>query len=268
MDNSDSCSSDDEELALLVLLNRSSTQCRPDRFNFNQPASAAVWKSKFCFEKDDIIALVKDFELPDPFPTPQRYQVSALEVLCIFLRRMAYPARLEDLEDLFGRDSTAISSISDGVLDFLYQSFSHLLLFDDRRLTDGTLSAYATAIYKKGAPLRTCVRFIGGTVRGMCRPKKNQKYVYNGHKRKHALKYQSVLAPDGIIIHLSEPFPGTRHDAFILQQSRLLEVESPALTIDGRHYVFYGHPAYGQQNHLVAPFKGASLTSDEQEFNK
>ncbi|KAE8978631.1 hypothetical protein PR002_g24663 [Phytophthora rubi] len=177
---------------------------------------------------------------------------------------MAYPARLEYLEDLFGRDPTAISSISNGVLDFLYQSFPHLLLFDDRRLTDATLSAYASAIYKKGAPLQTCVGFIDGTVRGMCRPKKIQKYVYNGHKRKHALKYQSVLAPDGIIIHLSGPFPGTCHDAFILQPSRRLEVASPALTIDGRHYVFYGDPAYRQQNHLVAPFKGASLTSDEQ----
>ncbi|KAE9039062.1 hypothetical protein PR001_g7681 [Phytophthora rubi] len=141
---------------------------------------------------------------------------------------MAYAARIEDLEDLFGRDPTAIALISNGVLDFLYQSFSHLLLFDGHRLTDATLSAYASAIfkkgyasaiYKKGAPLQTC--------------------------RKHALKYQSVLAPDGIIIHLSGPFLGTRHDAFILQQSRLFEVASTALTIDGRHYVFYGDPAYG-----------------------
>ncbi|KAG2780951.1 hypothetical protein PC129_g3689 [Phytophthora cactorum] len=82
--DSDSSSSDEEELALLVLLSRSGSQCRSDRFNFEQPASAAVWKSKFRFEKDGIIALVMHFQLPDPFPTPQRYQVSALEALCIF----------------------------------------------------------------------------------------------------------------------------------------------------------------------------------------
>ncbi|RAW29718.1 hypothetical protein PC110_g13923 [Phytophthora cactorum] len=172
--DSDSSSSDEEELAFLVLLRRSGSQCRSNRFNFEQPASAAVWKSKFRFEKDDIIGLVMHFQLPDPFPTPQRYQVSALEALCIFLRRMAYPARLEDLEDLFGRDPTAISSISNAVLDFLYESFSHLLLFDTRRLTNATLSAYASAIYDKGAPLSTCVDFIDGTVSGMCRTKKNQ----------------------------------------------------------------------------------------------
>lgn len=103
----------------------------------------------FRFKKDDIIALVRHFKLPDHFLTPQRYQVSALEALCIFLRRMAYPARLEDLEDLFGRDSTAISSISNGVLEFLYRSLAHLFLFDTRRLTNDILSNYARAIFDK-----------------------------------------------------------------------------------------------------------------------
>ncbi|GMF45988.1 unnamed protein product [Phytophthora fragariaefolia] len=184
MDSSDCDSSDNEVLALFALLNRAGSQCRSDRFNFEQPASATVWKSKFRFDMDDIVSLVIHFQLPDPFSTPQRYRVSTLVDLCIFLRRMAYPARLEDLDDLFDRDRTAISAISNAVLDFLYDSFSHLLLFDTRRLTSATLSAYANAIRDKGAPLNTCVGFIDGTVRGMCRPKKNQKYmnVYNGHK--------------------------------------------------------------------------------------
>ncbi|KAG6965006.1 hypothetical protein JG688_00007434 [Phytophthora aleatoria] len=169
--DSDSSSSGEEEHALLVLLSRSGNQCRSDRFNFEQPASAAVWKSKFRFEKDDSIALVMHFQLSDPFPTPQRYQVSALEALCIFLRRMACPARLEDLEDLFGRDPTAISSISNAVLDFLYESFSHLLLFDTRRLTNATLSAYASAIYDKGAPQR---REVTPSPRGERHPARQQ----------------------------------------------------------------------------------------------
>ncbi|KAG6946406.1 hypothetical protein JG688_00016062 [Phytophthora aleatoria] len=67
--DSDSSSSDEEELAVLVLLSRSGSQCRSDRFNFEQPTSAAVWKPKFRFVKDDIIGLVMHFQLPDPFPT-------------------------------------------------------------------------------------------------------------------------------------------------------------------------------------------------------
>ncbi|OWZ13539.1 hypothetical protein PHMEG_00013109, partial [Phytophthora megakarya] len=158
--------------------------------------------------------------------------ISALEALYIFLRRMSYPARLEDLANLFGRAPAALISISNAVQDFLFDSFSHLLLFDTRRLTAITLRAYAGSV---------------------CRPKKNQKYVFNGHK-KHALMYQSFLAPDGIIIHISGPFPGTRHDVFILHQSLLLKVAASSLTFDGKHYVFYGDSAYGQQEHVVAPF--------------
>ncbi|ETO82408.1 hypothetical protein F444_03446, partial [Phytophthora nicotianae P1976] len=95
---------------------------------------------------------------------------------------MAYPARLSDLQDLFGRNETAISSISNAVLDHLYSTFHHLLQFDHARLTEATLSTYASAIHSKGAPLHTCVGFIDGTVRGTCRPVRLQKYVFNGHK--------------------------------------------------------------------------------------
>ncbi|KAF4040938.1 putative DDE Tnp4 domain-containing protein [Phytophthora infestans] len=113
------------------------------------------------------------FNSSNYFPSLQRYRVSAFEALCIFLRRMAYPARLEDREDLFGRDPTAISSISNAVLEYLYDSFSHLLLFD--MLNAPNLQAFASAIYVKGARLR----LYYGAVRDICRPAKNQKYVYN-----------------------------------------------------------------------------------------
>ncbi|OWY91793.1 hypothetical protein PHMEG_00039483 [Phytophthora megakarya] len=95
---------------------------------------------------------------------------------------MAYPASLDDLKDLFGREREAISSISNAVLGHLYQEFSNLLMFDMQRLTESTLRAYARAVFTKGAPLRTCVGFIDGTVRDICQPLQHQKYVYNGHK--------------------------------------------------------------------------------------
>ncbi|ETI51478.1 hypothetical protein F443_05166 [Phytophthora nicotianae P1569] len=266
--DSDSSSSGDEEVVLAVLLTPSSNAQQLSRFNFGLPSTDPAWKAKFRFEKEELLVLVDLLKLPNPFPTRQRYLVSAFEALCIFLRRMAYPARLSDLQDLFGRNETAISSISNAVLDHLYSTFHHLFQFDHARLTEATLSTYASAIHSQGAPLHTCVGFIDGTVRGTCRPLRHQKYVFNGHKRKHALKYQSVLAPDGIIVHLSGPFPGTRHDAYILQQSGLLEAASPSLSANGRHFVFYGDPAYGRQAHIVAPFKGATLSRDEQVFKR
>ncbi|KAK1945613.1 hypothetical protein P3T76_002661 [Phytophthora citrophthora] len=229
--DSESSSSEDEALVIVALLAGEEKD--------------SVWRDKFRFEKNEILQLVEYLGLEDPFPTTQRYSTSAFEALSIFLRRMAYPARLSDLEDLFGRDTTTISSISNAVLDTIYNKFHGLLQFDDKRLTTATLSAYANAIHAKGAPLKMCVGFIDGTVRGTCRPQKNQRYMFN--------------------VNL---FARTHHDAFILYESKLLDVATPYLTANDKRFVFYGDPAYGQQEHIIAPFKGASLSEDEQEFNK
>ena len=55
---------------------------------------------------------------------------------------------------------------------------------------------------KEFAPTDTIFGFIDGTVRPICRPGHHQKVVYNGHKRTHALKYQAIMTPDGMVSHL------------------------------------------------------------------
>ena len=95
-----------------------------------------------------------------------------------------------------------------------------------------------------------------------------QRAVYNGHKRTHALKYQSVTSPDGIIAHLGGPYAGKMHDARILNESGLLDVL--AVHLQGPHGAFYlyGDPAYGVSNHLVSPYKGAVVTEEQAAFNR
>ena len=65
--------------------------------------------------------------------------------------------------------------------------------------------------------------FVDGTVRPICRPNRNQWEVYNGHKRVHSLKFQSVVAPNAIIANLFGPVKGKRHDAAMLVMSGLLD---------------------------------------------
>ena len=62
------------------------------------------------------------------------------------------------------------------------------------------------AISQKGSALDNCFGFIDGTVRPICRPGEKQRIVYNGHKRVHALKYQSVVVPSGMIAVMHGPF--------------------------------------------------------------
>ena len=59
-------------------------------------------------------------------------------------------------------------------------------------------------------------------MRGICRPDTNQRVVYNGHKRVHGLKFQSVALLSGLIGNLYKPVEGRRHDAQMLEDSGLL----------------------------------------------
>ena len=51
----------------------------------------------------------------------------------------------------------------------------------------------------------TCFSFVDGTVRPISKSGVNQIAVYNGHKRVHALKFQSLALPNGLIGNLFGP---------------------------------------------------------------
>ncbi|KAM7436750.1 hypothetical protein ABFA07_013482 [Porites harrisoni] len=91
--------------------------------------------------------------------------------------------------------------------------------------------------------------------------------MYSGHKRVHCLKFQSVMAPNGIIAHLFGPIEGRRHDAFMLGESNLLPLLERMVKPNGDPYVVYGDPAYGITRHIISPFRGAHLTRPQQLFN-
>ena len=74
----------------------------------------------------------------------------------------------------------------------------------------------------KGSPLTNCFGFIDATVRQISNPGENQRILYNGHKRVHSLKFQSVALPNGLIANLYGPVEGRRHDASMLKDSGLL----------------------------------------------
>lgn len=83
------------------------------------------------------------------------------------------------------------------------------------------------------------------------------------------LWFQSVVSPNGMICHLFGPVEGRRHDAFMLAESGLLpKLERRLNKPNGEPYVIYGDPAYPVRRHILAPFRGARLTPDEERFNK
>jgi len=92
------------------------------------------------------------------------------------------------------------------MIDYICQSHSHRILeWNDSILDPYLLERYSRAITAKGSPLDNCFGFIDGTVRPISKPGENQRILYNGHKRVHGIKFQSVALPNGLIGNMHGP---------------------------------------------------------------
>lgn len=104
---------------------------------------------------------------------------------------------------------------------------------------------------------------------GIARPKGNlpHRVVYNGHKRKHALKFQAVNTPDGMIQHVAGPMEGRRHDWNLYIESGLEANLPRVLEIEGERYRIYSDSGYSRRWFMEVPFQGANLTDAQKAFN-
>ena len=168
---------------------------------------------------------------------------------------------------LFGRSVHDISQIFNVSLTYVHTHFTVLLQSLDQPWIQNNLSEFTAAIHEKGAPLQNCWAFIDGTVRPMCRPMLNQKVVYNGHKRVHALKFQGLTTPNGLIANLAGPYEGKKHDASLLAESEILEDLSNLRGTRGEEVCIYGDAAYPMHPSLIAPFPTRNLTPEQAAFN-
>ena len=195
--------SDDDEFLVLWQAHKSENTEFPyeehGQFSFDE----AECKADFRFEKRDLPGLVNILGIPNQFTCSQRTVSDGMEGLCMVLRRMAYPCRYSDLIPHFGRSVPVLSMICNRVIDYIYDSHVHRLTSWNPQLLDpASLQMYCDAISRNGSPLDNCFGFIDGTVRPVCRPGEQQRVLYNGHKRVHALKFQSVVLPLGMIAHM------------------------------------------------------------------
>lgn len=121
-----------------------------------------------------------------------------------------------------------------------------------------------------GSFYQNIVGFIDGTCREICRPQKNQRSYYSGYKRKHVIKYQSIILTNGLIGRLDGPIIGRRHDAAVLYLSDVLcEMTTFFAKRDGSNFAVYGDPGYSNQKYIKVGYKNHKKLNDKQkEFNK
>ena len=256
---------DEVEGMLLFDINKSKNLDYPywnyEKFDLDILTDEESW-SEFRFFKNDIYRLKECFEIPEEIKTYNRLSIDGIEALCIFLKRFSYPNRYFDMIPRFGRPVPQLSIVSTHVLNHLYARFSPLLYnFNQPFMQPENLEEYCQSVARKGAALQNCFGFIDGTVRPICRPGTNQKIVYNGHKRVHALKFQSLVIPSGLIANMYGPIEGKRHDCKMLTMSGLLnDLTQYAWNRNHEPLCIYGDPAYPLRVHLQGPFKLANLT--------
>jgi len=162
--------------------------------------------AEFRVQKQDIPVLANVLQLPMNIHCPQRTICDREEGLCMLLRRFSYPCRYSDMISRFGRPVPELCMITNEVMDIIFNNHSYRISQWNRDvLSSPLLQEYADAIHAKGSPLENCFGFIDGTVRPIARPNQQQRIVYNGHKRVHSLKFQSVALPNGLIGNMYGP---------------------------------------------------------------
>ena len=268
---------DDEELILLVTaVEFADARCLllplleiPGRIDLSS-LNDAECKLKFRFTRRQICCVHEALQVPDRFRLPCRQVWSGMEGFLVLLRRLCYPNRLDDLCREFGRSKAALSLIFNRMLVWIWERWGRLVTnpFQQPYFTQALLDDYSTTIGASTSIDLHVWGFIDGTVRPICRPSHDQRIFYNGHKRTHALKFQAVTAPDGLITHLFGPVEGRRHDSGVLGESGLLpQLAAHMNGPNGIPYALYGDAAYPLSPYLQKAYQGAALTQAQQRFN-
>lgn len=146
-------------------------------------------------------------------------------------------------------------------------------------LTSSILSAYLSTcaehfdngVFSKSNCMKNCVAFTDGTVISIARSgshNKLQHMAYNGHKRKHVLKFRAITTPDGIGLHLYGPKVGRRHDIFLYAASSMGEMLPTLTMVQGKQYDVFGDSGCSWRVYPEVPLGGANLDDVRSAFNK
>ena len=142
--------------------------------------------ARFRFRKDDIPRVAAAILQEPEIITCDRHVVSSVEAFCLLCRRFAFPVRLLDLVPQFGRPVPTICLIAQHMVQHLDGRFVNLLTSLERPwLSRENLQNMAAAVTSKNAGFQNCWGFVYSTGPEICRPGKDQRIYYNGHKSKH-----------------------------------------------------------------------------------
>ena len=149
-------------------------------------------------------------------------KVDGIQSLCIFLKRLSYPCRYSDMISRFGRPVPELCLVCNLDMNFVYDIWGHLLKTTNQQwFALVNLQLFIDTTHESGSPFDNCWGFTDGTVRSICWSRKDQRIMYNGYKKVHVIKFQSVVDPNGLIANLYGLVESRRHDSGMLGESGL-----------------------------------------------
>eukprot|EP00622_Pseudochattonella_farcimen_P003005 FR738081.1.p1 GENE.FR738081.1~~FR738081.1.p1 ORF type:complete len:342 (+),score=65.67 FR738081.1:121-1146(+) len=199
--------------------------------NFEDGANAltpAEYHRHFRFAREHIPPLVRALRMPDKVTTKSRCSTTGEEALLVFLKRMTYPARGNDLIGFFRRCEGWISEVVQACLEHLLPIAEKLVKNFDHVRVKPLMEMFANALRNKGCPTKNVFGFLDGTFREFCRPSLDgyrgpaQKAQYSGTQKKHGFHPQATLTPGRLfdqngLAHM----PGRNPDVNLLNPSGL-----------------------------------------------
>ena len=261
---------DDVEVEVVDGIERPLGRADSGRYSTRERILVADCKAEFRFSGQHLKRLLSVLQMPPRIKTKHQDNVCSLKALCLCLYRLSYPARLDRMAEEFKMSKSAISRVITAFIRHVTMSWDRLLYWDHHRLTSSKLEQLAKICAVENGYLCTRVfGFIDGTTHRICRPSRFQRSMYNGHKHEHCVKYQGVVTPDGIIIHIGDSFEGNTHDHEIYCRSGLEDVlRVHAKDTYGENLALFGDAAYQTSGHMLKAIGGADLAAADVQFNK
>ena len=174
--------------------------------------------------RNNIYKVREVFNIPDQFVCYNGTSVTGIEGLCIYLKHYSYPCWFSDIIPRFGCSVLELCVKTNWLLNYVFDYHNwRLTTWNEPWLSPNFLEQYCQTIHNSGASLQNCWGFVDGTLVNICRPGEFQRLFFNGYKRVHAVKFQSVVTPNGLIANLFGPIKGRKHDAAMLREYNLLD---------------------------------------------
>ncbi len=174
---------DDDKLMLLLTEDKDEPYHKKyDQFELDSLENLEC-RNMFRFDKENLPVLCKVLSLKDDYKSSTCVKWSGLEGLCLMLCRLAYPNCLSDLVPIFGHGKSECSIILNAMLDEMVVKHSHHV---------GTVlqpwlnhTNMTNIVQNKGAAVDNVWAFLDGTHIPICRPSRDQRSVFGGHKHCH-----------------------------------------------------------------------------------